>query len=423
MGVSASTGRSPVPAIVGSIVVGFILSIALAYVVAPDGSEALVTGSGLLAWGAGWALMASLTTRFSGQPQRWLFVPAGAFAAVGLVLIVLQPGMGVMDLLAFAWPVAVAVLAVWIFMQARRQVRGAGRWIIEAMAVVLVVLSVAGLVVRLSPSAEHLGPGQRYDVGGRSLYLECEGSGSPVVILQAGAGGDSTAWHTVQPAIAEKTTVCSYDRAGRGASDNPRAPQDASAIATDLHALLAAADLTGPYVFVGHSSGGPYLRVYADAYPEDVAGLVLIDPQPATAFTALPEYPAIYDYLKLSGGLAPSVARIGLLGPLFGVSPSEATPAVAASYRDEIRMLPASLEEAAKVTSVGSVPLIIVSAGAGQQRGWDAAQEAQVSLSTNAAHRTVQSATHESLLEADSAASIQAILDVLAAVASGTPVG
>ena len=180
--------------------------------------------------------------------------------------------------------------------------------------------------------------------------------------------------------------------------------------------------MDGPYVLVGHSSGGPYLRVYAATYPADVAGMVLIDPQPATAFTALPDYPTNYQYLKLSGGLAPSLARIGLLGPIFGVSPTEATAAVAVSYRDEIRMLPTALDEAAQVTTIGDIPLIIVSAGIESQRGWADAQAAQVGLSTNVAHRTIAGATHDTLLDADSAAASQAVMDVLTSVREGTPV-
>ena len=85
-------------------------------------------------------------------------------------------------------------------------------------------------------------------------------------------------------------------------------------------------------------------------------------------------------------------------------------------------MLPTALYQATRVTSIGDVPLIIVSAGTGSQRGWAAAQDAQVGLSTNAAHRTISNATHDSLLDADSALSAQAIVDVIAAVSNGTPV-
>jgi pimeloyl-ACP methyl ester carboxylesterase len=308
-----------------------------------------------------------------------------------------------------------------MFMQVRRQLHGFGRVLVGALTVALLLIAITGGLMTVATAASPAtGPGRLVEIGGRLLYLECTGSGSPAVIMEAGAGGDHTAWAKIQPAISG-TTVCSYDRAGRGRSDDPAAPQDGEAIARDLHDLLTKAGVPGPYVLVGHSSGGPYLRVYAGAYPGDVAGMILIDPQPATAFASLPNYPSIYEYLKLSGGLAPSLARIGLLGPLFGVGPTEATADVAISYRDEIRMLPKALEQAAKVTSIGEVPLVIVSAGIESQQGWSAAQDAQITLSTNVAHRTIAGSTHDTLLDADSEASVQAILDVLAAVRSGAP--
>jgi pimeloyl-ACP methyl ester carboxylesterase len=413
-----------VPAILLSLVVGLVLAFGLAFLMAPNGPEPLVTGSVLLAFGLGWALMAWLTTRFSSQPQGWMYVPAASLGGGGAVLALLQPAPAFMDLLGWLWPLAVAVLAIWMFVQLRRELRGLGRWLVGAPTAVLLFMATAGAAMTVASAAasQPSGQGQLVDIGGRRLYVECIGSGSPAVVLQAGAGGDSTAWKRIQPAVAAETTVCAYDRAGRGHSDEAPALQDGSAIARDLHDLLAKAGIEGPYVLVGHSSGGPYLRVYAAAYPGDVAGMVLIDPQPATAFTALPDYPSIYEYLKLSGGLAPSLARIGLLGPIFGVAPTDATAAVARSYRDEIRMLPTALDQASRVTSVGSVPVIIVSAGTGSQRGWAEAQDVQVGLSTNSAHRTLASATHDSLLDADSASSAQAIHDVIAALREGTSV-
>jgi pimeloyl-ACP methyl ester carboxylesterase len=415
--------RSPVLAILLAIVAGGVLAVVLALVTARTGSEALVTGSILLAFGLGWALMAWLTIRFSGQPQRWLYLPAAALAGVGALLAQLQPGPSIMDLLGWVWPVGLAILAIWMLLRLRRQLQGVGRWLVGALVVVLLAISVAGgymTVATRSPGAA--GTGQLVDVGGRRLYLQCEGTGSPVVILQAGLGGDSTSWDHIRPVIAGKTTVCSYDRAGHGRSDDAPAPQDGDAIARDLHDLLAKGGIAGPYVVAAHSSGGPYIRVFAGMYPSDVLGMALIDPQPADAFTALPAYPTTYDYLVLTSGLAPSLARIGLLGPIFGVAPTEATAAIARSQRDEFRVLPTALDQAAKVTSIGDKPLIIVSAGTGTLQGWAEAENAQLSLSTNAAHRTIARATHDSLLDADSGASTQAIRDVLAAVREGTPV-
>lgn len=136
------------------------------------------------------------------------------------------------------------------------------------------------------------------DIGGRSLYLECRGSGGPTVILEAGFRTRADVWtdDLIQPdaprtmafpGIAAFTRVCAYDRPGtatvadggllpsRGdAVPMPRTAQDAVA---DLHVLLGAADIAAPYVLVGHSFGGLFVRLYAAAYPDEVAGIVLVD--------------------------------------------------------------------------------------------------------------------------------------------------
>ncbi|MBS0374635.1 MAG: alpha/beta hydrolase [Proteobacteria bacterium] len=113
---------------------------------------------------------------------------------------------------------------------------------------------------------------------GRRLNLLCEGTGSPTVILEAGAGGSTLDWRRVQPPLARTTRVCSYDRAGLGFSEPGPLPRDAGAVVADLEALLRAAALAPPYVLVGHSLGSYFVRLYADRHLADVAGLVLVDP-------------------------------------------------------------------------------------------------------------------------------------------------
>jgi pimeloyl-ACP methyl ester carboxylesterase len=120
---------------------------------------------------------------------------------------------------------------------------------------------------------------QRYEVDpGRSLYLRCTGTGSPTVIFETGWGGDSSVWFEVAPSIAQTTRTCTYDRAGLGRSDpapdGPRTIQDS---VNDLHVLLAVAEIPGPYVLVGASLGGLIARLYASQFPDDMAGLVLVD--------------------------------------------------------------------------------------------------------------------------------------------------
>jgi TolB protein len=115
------------------------------------------------------------------------------------------------------------------------------------------------------------------DVGGYALYLHCVGGGSPTVILEAGYDDVAETWSLVQPEVAKFTRVCSYDRAGLGQSDPGPEPRDSLQIVKELHALLVNAGIEGPYVVVGHSLGGMYMRLFADRYAEEVVGLVLVD--------------------------------------------------------------------------------------------------------------------------------------------------
>src|SRR5664279_478354 len=107
-------------------------------------------------------------------------------------------------------------------------------------------------------------PASLVDIGGRKLNLRCSGSGAPTVILESGANADSLTWFKVQPLLARSTTVCSYDRAGYGFSDDGPMPRDIDADSADLHALIHAAHLALPAILVGHSLGTNIVRRYAD---------------------------------------------------------------------------------------------------------------------------------------------------------------
>jgi pimeloyl-ACP methyl ester carboxylesterase len=129
-------------------------------------------------------------------------------------------------------------------------------------------------------------PGQLIDVGGHRLHLHCTGSGSPTVVLEPGGGAASSDLGWIAPAVARDTRVCVYDRAGRGWSDAADGPQDGAHIAADLHTLLDRAHVPGPYVLAGHSFGGLYVLSFAAQFPDQVAGMVLLDstaPKPGPA--------------------------------------------------------------------------------------------------------------------------------------------
>jgi pimeloyl-ACP methyl ester carboxylesterase len=115
------------------------------------------------------------------------------------------------------------------------------------------------------------------DLSPLSMHIDCMGEGTPAVILDSGLGDSFISWRKVQPQIAGVTRVCSYDRAGIGYSSPSSGPRTSDAIAGELHALLRAAGIPGPYVLVGHSMGGYDVRVFASSYRSEVAGMVLVD--------------------------------------------------------------------------------------------------------------------------------------------------
>ena len=130
------------------------------------------------------------------------------------------------------------------------------------------------------PDAVYAQPGQLVDAGGFRLNLCCMGSGSPTVVFDSGWGDWAPVWSKVQPEVAKWTRACSYDRAGYGFSDPGPVPRTSVRIAEELHTALHHAGITGPYILVGSSFGGDNVRVLANLYMGEVAGLVLDDADP-----------------------------------------------------------------------------------------------------------------------------------------------
>ena len=144
------------------------------------------------------------------------------------------------------------------------------------VGLLMLVSSMTGSL-RVMAGTDIPAPGLMVLVGEHRLHLYCSGQGEPAVVMDAGLGGTSLDWVRVQPELAKYTRVCSYDRAGYGWSEPGPRPRSSGRIAEELHTLLRIAAVPEPYVLVGHSFGGYNVRLFASNYPEETAGLVLVD--------------------------------------------------------------------------------------------------------------------------------------------------
>lgn len=120
---------------------------------------------------------------------------------------------------------------------------------------------------------------ERVDIGGCKLYTAQSGLGSPTVVFESGVGEDTSTWQNVQPAIARFARTFVYDRAGLGKSEASGKPRQIEELVLELHQVLHVAQVPAPYILVGHSLGGAIVQLYAHNYPNEIAGLVLVDPE------------------------------------------------------------------------------------------------------------------------------------------------
>lgn len=273
----------------------------------------------------------------------------------------------------------------------------------------------------------------RVDVGGgRRLYLECRGTGSPTVILESGLRTRGDNWSRkdvvppkatpVMPGVAAFTHVCLYDRPGTtfgvaaadySRSDPVRMPRTSRAAVSDLHALLRAARVPGPYVLVGHSFGGVIVRQYASSYPKEVVGLVLVD--------ALPEF------LKARMTPAQWTIYTGL---------NTKPPPGLEKYKDiEVMDFDASLAQvrrASASTPLRSMPVVVLSKGRPFQMpssvpsdfedalnaAWVAAQDRLAAAMPRARHVVVKDSSHYVEIERPDLV-VKAVRQVVSAVRAG----
>jgi len=293
-------------------------------------------------------------------------------------------------------------------------------------------------------------PGQLYDIGGYRLYIYCTGpqdSGNPTVILDTMGDGTSVNWGWVQPEVAKATRVCAYDRAGRGWSDPSPELRDGQHIAGELHTLLVNAGLEPPYVLVGHSFGGLVTRIYADQFPDEVAGMVIVDGgQPdirSARFTAEGrEEQAAEDRFMT---IAPFIARLGLfrlVGTPLPDLPSQQRAVFGVFYAStglwdslyaESIALSTTDEQVRNTGDLGGRPLMIVNGNMAwltrgvpmdeTRRVYNELQAELLALSSNSVQHIVDGASHSSLVwnQQHAQETSAAILQVVEAVRTGQP--
>ena len=216
-------------------------------------------------------------------------------------------------------------------------------------------------------------PGERVDIGGRHLHLDCKGDAAgPTVIFEAGLSQYTarSAFAKVQDAIASFARACTYDRAGLGWSDPVAGVRTQQDMVVDLHALVAAKQLPTPLVIVGHSVGGLLARLYAREYPGEVAGLVLVDasPEPYLFTPGAAKFRAdlaaeIAAGLKKAQGDGPVVPLPAEVEPDIVIA---FLPRVLATLKQEYEALdhvPGGMQQARGYGTLGDLPLVVIRRG------------------------------------------------------------
>lgn len=288
--------------------------------------------------------------------------------------------------------------------RAQRNLRGLARRLgIGAALIAGLVLAGAGYeaVAARGDARAYPPPGQMVDVGGFRLHIQCVGTGSPTVVLDAGLGGTSLDWALVQPELAQTTRVCAYDRAGMGWSERGPSPRTPEQNARELHTLLTNAGIEGPYVLVGHSLAGKTVRLFAARHPDQVAGMVLVDarseyvdartsPADAQGFKKL--YALLANVYKAARGLG-LMRLIGasVVGaPTLSTETRTAMALIAYAPRSqdagtaEAIQREANDAQLAAAPSLGDRPLIVLASEANMlsEPNWPAAQRRLAELST-----------------------------------------
>lgn len=214
-------------------------------------------------------------------------------------------------------------------------------------------------------------PGRLVDVGTHKLHLNCYGEGGPTVIADSGLGSFSLDWVLIQELVRQDVKLCAYDRAGYGWSDAGPAPRTTDRIVDELHTLLFNAGLPPPYILIGHSFGGYNMQYFAKSYPDETAGLILVDSSHPDQAERLPELPVIRENTRMSN-IVPIFTSLSMydLFPEYVREQLLHLMTLRKSYNTqlrEFRNITTSGRQVANSGRLPAVPLIVISRG---QRNW-----------------------------------------------------
>jgi pimeloyl-ACP methyl ester carboxylesterase len=316
-----------------------------------------------------------------------------------------------------------------------------------SVTIFIFALAITGMIYQTAATEtdqrKYPPPGILANVDGYKMHIYCLGEGTPTVILDSANMGTVSNWTWIQPEVAKTARVCAYDRADSGWSDLSPQPNDTRQNAETLHTLLNNAGESGPFVLVGHSFGGLYVRMFAEMYPDEVVGIVFIEGTLPDGLNRLGKpdvMPNAPDAQMMDA--TPFISRLGILR-LVGFPATDldlpeqqrnelqaylSSTKLAESIKRQYHLFPTLLAQVRplyEAGSLGDIPVAVVlgSEGDGGIPEWHDLFAGQAALSTNHIMVTVDGANHISLVDRQEHAlqTSAVILKVIEAVRSGQP--
>ncbi|MEM9089799.1 MAG: alpha/beta hydrolase [Cyanobacteria bacterium P01_F01_bin.53] len=305
-----------------------------------------------------------------------------------------------------------------------------GKLIVFALGITTIGLLVGMIYQRVGQAFDrrkYPPQGQLIDIGGFRLHLNCMGQGTPTVVMDAGGAAPAITWGLVPAEIAKFTRVCTYDRAGLGWSEpNPRISRTSQQSVDELRLLLTKAGIKPPYILVGHSLGGVNMRLYASQYPADVVGLVLVDSSHENQMTSemwkrVTMQSWLYQIFRIVSqvGVLRLIGEMNLLPMLEDIKRDIQKYPLAvqalfdtfksfcyrscywATASSELANIKKSFEDVQPVTSLGSLPLIVLSQGSKdskvsdeRRQRWASLQLDLTKLSSHSQHIIAENSGH-----------------------------